>query len=123
MSRRREPRTDGSKRLRIVCTGRGSHPLRRYFTLDSKWVEPPPPPLEPLPANSPRELWRLDPDAAGGSWIFFKKFADDEWGGVKLYVECDLCGRDVPLTPETINRLGALVMEDERPTLDISLLT
>lgn len=113
MSRRRDPKPPeifpGSKRLRIVCTGRGQHPLKGYYTLDA------------LPVDD--------------TWLFVKRWSDGgdpesppelqgpQWGSVKLYVKCRECGRHVPLTPETIQRLGMLVISDDTPTLDVSLLS
>lgn len=113
MSRRRDPNPPpdfAGKRLRIVCTGRGEHPLKGFYTLDA------------LPSST-RE----------GYWLFGKRWSDGfpdepgftqpQWGAVRLNVKCRECGRHVPLTPETILRLGNLVMADDIPTLDISLLS
>ncbi len=83
--------------MRIVCTGRGEHPLKGYYT------------LEAVPAD--------------GTWAFVKRRPDGEWGSVKLNIKCRQCGRHVPLTPDTIQRLGLLAIADHTPTLDISLLS
>jgi hypothetical protein len=112
VSRRRDPNPPeifpGSKRLRIVCTGRRQHPLKGYYTLDA------------IPVD--------------GTWLFVKRWSDGDdteppglqgpqWSSVKLDVKCRQCGRHVPLTPETIQRLGLLVIDDDTPTLDVSLLS
>ena len=78
--------------------------------------------------------YTLDAILVDGIWLFAKRWSDGDdteppeleepqWSSVKLDVKCRQCGRHVPLTPETIQRLGLLVIDDDTPTLDVSLLS
>lgn len=109
MSRRRKPPEDqvhpDQKSIRIVCTGRGDHREVSFGKL---------------------VVWPSE-SAPHGWWVMLK-YADEGPDDVSYCVpfvraQCDTCGRDHQMTPETVLEVFAGLAESNTLVLDISELS